>query len=219
METTAVPRLLPHLWKSTLVSGILALALGILVLVWPGDPSSSPPCIFGDLSADHRARASCLRVQPARLRGRAGAVVHQRRRLAGVGRAVLPTLRRRLRNSAAGHLDRRRLHLPWCGDVDIGHQRSRTCPVAAGRYSSVLISLLAGIVMIGSPFRSLAILTLIVGIWLIVIGVFEIVSSFGIRSASNRVDKALAGDAHAAGRRIVIDAINSVAIDHGYLLH
>ncbi|MGH3632934.1 MAG: HdeD family acid-resistance protein, partial [Mycobacterium sp.] len=36
MQPTAVPTLLPHLWKSTLVSGILALALGILTLVWPG---------------------------------------------------------------------------------------------------------------------------------------------------------------------------------------
>ena len=61
------------------------------------------------------------------------------------------------------------------------------------------ISLLAGIVMIGSPFESLAILTLIVGIWLIVIGVFEIVSSFGIRSASNRVHQALAGGPPSAG--------------------
>ena len=52
--------------------------------------------------------------------------------------------------------------------------------------------------MIGSPFESLAILTLIVGIWLVVIGVFEIVSSFGIRSASKRVDKALAGGPHGA---------------------
>ena len=56
-----------------------------------------------------------------------------------------------------------------------------------------LISLLAGIVMIGSPFESLAILTLVVGIWLVVIGAFEIVSSFGIRSASKRLEKALAG--------------------------
>jgi uncharacterized membrane protein HdeD (DUF308 family) len=62
-----------------------------------------------------------------------------------------------------------------------------------------LISLLAGIVLIASPFESLAILTLIVGIWLVVIGVFEVVSSFGIRSASKRVDKALSGEPpHAA---------------------
>src|ERR1043165_3639477 len=36
METTAPPRLLPHLWKSTLVSGILAVIIGVLALVWPG---------------------------------------------------------------------------------------------------------------------------------------------------------------------------------------
>ncbi|EUA08718.1 hypothetical protein I553_9775 [Mycobacterium xenopi 4042] len=48
--------------------------------------------------------------------------------------------------------------------------------------------------MIASPFESLAILTLIVGIWLVVIGVFEIVSSFGIRSASKALDNALSGE-------------------------
>lgn len=31
-----LPRLLPHLWKSTLASGILSLILGVLVLAWPG---------------------------------------------------------------------------------------------------------------------------------------------------------------------------------------
>ena len=51
---------------------------------------------------------------------------------------------------------------------------------------------------IGSPFESLKILTLVVGIWLVVIGVFEIVSSIGIRSASKRMDKALTGGAHDA---------------------
>jgi uncharacterized membrane protein HdeD (DUF308 family) len=61
-----------------------------------------------------------------------------------------------------------------------------------------VINLLAGIVMIGSPFETIAILTLIVGIWLVVIGVFEIVSSFAIRSASKAVTKTLTGGAHSA---------------------
>ena len=61
-----------------------------------------------------------------------------------------------------------------------------------------MISLLAGIVLIASPFESLAILTLIVGIWLVVIGAFEVVSSFGIRSASKRIGTALAGEPHSA---------------------
>lgn len=36
METSPVPSLLPHLWKSTLTSGILSLILGALILAWPG---------------------------------------------------------------------------------------------------------------------------------------------------------------------------------------
>ena len=47
-----------------------------------------------------------------------------------------------------------------------------------------VISLVAGVVMLASPFESIATLTLVVGIWLIVIGVFEVVSAFGIRKAS-----------------------------------
>jgi uncharacterized membrane protein HdeD (DUF308 family) len=58
------------------------------------------------------------------------------------------------------------------------------------------ISLVAGIVMIGSPLETMEILTLVVAIWLVVIGVFEIVSSFGIRSASKRADETLAGASH-----------------------
>ena len=36
MTTTSAPPLLPHLWKSVLLSGVLSLVLGVLVLVWPG---------------------------------------------------------------------------------------------------------------------------------------------------------------------------------------
>jgi uncharacterized membrane protein HdeD (DUF308 family) len=41
--------------------------------------------------------------------------------------------------------------------------------------------------MLASPFESLAVLTLVVGVWLIVIGVFEAVSAFGIRKAAKDV--------------------------------
>lgn len=47
-----------------------------------------------------------------------------------------------------------------------------------------VISLVAGVVMLASPFQSLATLAFVVGVWLIIIGVFEVVSAFGIRSAS-----------------------------------
>jgi uncharacterized membrane protein HdeD (DUF308 family) len=41
--------------------------------------------------------------------------------------------------------------------------------------------------MLASPFESIATLTFVVGIWLIVIGVFEVVSAFGIRKAGKDV--------------------------------
>jgi len=60
-----------------------------------------------------------------------------------------------------------------------------------------VISLLAGIVMLASPFASLQVLVLVVGIWLLVIGAFEIVSSFGIRNASKTIARAVSRAASA----------------------
>ena len=60
-------------------------------------------------------------------------------------------------------------------------------PTLPGRGWSIfvgVISLLAGIVVIASPFDSIVTLAIVVGVWFVVIGVFEIVSSFGIRKAS-----------------------------------
>ncbi|HEX2214827.1 MAG TPA: DUF308 domain-containing protein, partial [Mycobacterium sp.] len=50
-----------------------------------------------------------------------------------------------------------------------------------------VISLIAGVVMLAAPFESLETLTIVVGIWLIILGVFEVVSAFGIRTASKRL--------------------------------
>lgn len=60
-------------------------------------------------------------------------------------------------------------------------------PALPGRGWSIfigVISLLAGIVVLASPFESIVTLAIVVGVWFVVIGVFEIVSSFGIRKAS-----------------------------------
>ena len=49
---------------------------------------------------------------------------------------------------------------------------------------SGVISTIAGIVLIVYPISSIVTLTLVVGIWLIVIGVLQIGSGIGIRSAT-----------------------------------
>src|SRR6201995_5087303 len=45
--TTPVPTLLPHLWKYTLLSGILSLIVGVLVLAWPGISILAAAIAFG----------------------------------------------------------------------------------------------------------------------------------------------------------------------------
>jgi uncharacterized membrane protein HdeD (DUF308 family) len=197
METTAVPRLLPHLWKSTLVSGILALALGVLVLAWPGKTILIAAILFGIyLLITGIAQvifAFSLHVSAG---GRVLLFI------SGAASLVLAVLC--FRHFGEGYAIL--LLAIWIGvgfifrgvATSISAISDPTLPGRGWQIFLGIISLLAGIVMIASPFESLAILTLIVGIWLVVIGAFEIVSSFGIRSASKRVDKALAGGPHGA---------------------
>src|SRR5258707_3517362 len=47
MESPAPPAMLQHLWKSTLLSGILAVILGVLVLAWPGETIVVAAIFFG----------------------------------------------------------------------------------------------------------------------------------------------------------------------------
>ncbi len=197
METNAVPRLLPHLWKSTLVSGILALTLGILVYLLPGDSILIAAVLFGIYllitGIAQVVFAFSLHVSAG---GRVLLFI------SGAASLVLAVLC--FRHFGQGYAIL--LLAIWIGvgfifrgvATSISAISDPTLPGRGWQIFLGLISLLAGIVMIGSPFQSLAILTLIVGIWLVVIGVFEIVSSFGIRSASKRVDKALAGGPHSA---------------------
>ena len=52
-----------------------------------------------------------------------------------------------------------------------------------------VISLIAGIVVLAYPFDSIVILALVVGIWLIILGVMEIISGFGMRNDAKKAEK------------------------------
>jgi uncharacterized membrane protein HdeD (DUF308 family) len=43
------------------------------------------------------------------------------------------------------------------------------------------------VVVLASPFESMATLALVVGIWLIVIGLMEVVAAFGIRNSTKKI--------------------------------
>src|SRR6201985_3143260 len=190
METPAVPKMLPHLWKSTLLSGILSLTLGILVYVLPEHSIVIAAALFGIYllvtGAAQVFFAFSLHVSAG---GRVLLFI------SGAASLVLAVLC--FRHFGEGYAIL--LLAIWIGVGFIfrGVATSSAAisdPTLPGRGWQIfigVISLIAGVVMIGSPFESLAILILVVGIWLVVIGIFEIVSSFGIRGASKRVDKAL----------------------------
>ncbi len=70
-----------------------------------------------------------------------------------------------------------------------------TDPVLPGRGWTIffgIIRIIAGIVVTAYPFDSIVTLAFVAGIWLIILGVFEIISAFGIRKAGKTVKEAVA---------------------------
>jgi uncharacterized membrane protein HdeD (DUF308 family) len=186
METTTVPSLLPHLWKSVLASGVLALALGVAMLVWPTITLVVAAIFFGAYllvtGISQVIFAFSLHVSAG---GRVLLFI------SGAASLILAVLC--FRSLADSIL----LLAIWIGIGFIFRGVATAVsaisdPTLPGRGWEIfvgVISLLAGIVMLASPFTSIATLTFVVGIWLVVIGVFEIASSFGIRKASKTVSE------------------------------
>lgn len=188
METIVTPRLIQHLWKATLATGTVSVVLGAAVLAWPGRSILVAATVFGayllvtgvsQVVLALSLKVSCgMRVLPF-ISG-----------VAALALAVLCFLS--LQNSIL-------LLAIWIGVGFIFRGVATTTsalgdPSLPGRMWQVVIgglSLVAGIVVLASPFASIATLTLVVGIWLIVVGAFEIVSSFGIRGVSRTLTNTL----------------------------
>jgi len=184
--TTPVPSLLPHLWKTTLVSGILSLILGVLVLAWPRKSILVAAVAFGVylliVGIAQVAFAFSLHVSAG---GRVLLFI------SGAAALVLAMLA--FRHFGKGD-EATAVYLLaiWIGVGFIFRGVATTVsaisdPTLPGRGWEIFIgitSLLAGMIMLGSPFSTIVILAIVVGVWFVVIGVFEIVSSFGIRKAS-----------------------------------
>ena len=191
MESPAPPAMLQHLWKSTLLSGILAVILGVLVLAWPGKTIVVAAIFFG---AYLLVTGIAQVIFAFSLHVSAGGRVLLF--LSGAASLILAILCfRSLQNSIL-------LLAIWIGVGFIFRGVATAVsaisdPTLPGRGWEIfigVITLIAGVVVLASPFESIATLTFVIGIWLVVIGVFEAVSAFGIRKAgkdlAGRVDKA-----------------------------
>ncbi|ORB68347.1 hypothetical protein BST44_26525 [Mycobacterium scrofulaceum] len=175
--------MLPHLWKSTLLSGLLSLALGVLVLAWPGISIVVAATAFGIYllitGAAQVFFAFSLHVS-------AGSRILLF--ISGAASLILALLA--FRHFGQGYAIL--LLAIWIGIGFIFRGVGTTVsaiqdPQLPGRGWAIFIgvvSLLAGIVVLASPLESIVTLALVVGVWFVVLGIFEIVSSFGIRKAS-----------------------------------
>jgi uncharacterized membrane protein HdeD (DUF308 family) len=184
VTTPAPPSLLPHLWKSAVVSGLLAVALGVAIVAWPGISIAVAAIFFG----------ACLLVNGIQqvffafsLHVSAGGRVLLF--VSGAASLILAIM-------AFRHLyDAVLLLAIWIGvgfvfrgvATAVSAVSDPTLPGRGWNAFVGIISLVAGVVVLASPFDSIGTLALVVGIWLIVLGALEVVAAIAIRRTTHRV--------------------------------
>jgi uncharacterized membrane protein HdeD (DUF308 family) len=184
--TTAAPGLLPHLWKSTLLSGVLAVILGALILFLPGKTLLAAGILFGSyLLVSGIAQvvfAFSLHISAG---GRILLFV------SGAASLILAVLA--FRHFGEGYAVL--LLAIWIAIGFIFRGVATTVsaiqdPTLPGRGWNIfygLVSLAAGIVTLAWPDLSLITLFWVAGVWLVVTGLFEIGASFAIRKATRNL--------------------------------
>jgi uncharacterized membrane protein HdeD (DUF308 family) len=194
MTTIAPPKLFSRLWASALLSGVLAVILGVLVLMWPGISILAASVLFGVYLL---VSGVAMVIFALSLPVTAGARILLF--LSGAASLILAVLA--FRHFGQGYAIL--LLAIWIavgfifrGVATTGAAISE--PGLPGRGWAIfvgVISIIAGIVVLAWPFDSIVILALVAGIWLIVIGFLEIVSAFQMRKAGKNVKGAWhAGD-------------------------
>ena len=191
MTISAPPSMQPHLWKSVVVSGALAIALGVAVLVWTGTSITLAAIFFGVAllitGFEQVFFAFALRTSTG---------LRVLLLIGGAAALVLAAI------ALSRFYDAWRLLAIWIAVGFIFRGVSTTMsaisdPTLPGRFWNIVmgvVSLIAGVVVMAFPYDSLHTLALIVGIWLIVLGVMELVAGFGIRMATKAAATLLADD-------------------------
>lgn len=179
-------KLLPHAWKAALATGLIAISLGVLILAWPGISILVASVLFGV----YLLAIGCAQVFAAfTLPESAGSrILHF---IAGGAALIVAILTFRHFGQAYAVL----LLAIW---IAIGFIfRGVATTVAAVSHPGLpargwqvffgVLSLLAGIIVLAAPFASIVTLTIAVGVCLIVIGAFEIISAVRMRGEVKRV--------------------------------
>ncbi len=173
-----------RLWKWILVAGLLTVVLGAIVLAWPGPTILVASTLFGVyLLLSGLAELFMAFTLPR------SAATRVMLFISGALSLVLAIMSFRHFGDAYAVL----LLSLWIGigfifkgvsGVAVGISESdlpgRGWYIAAG-----IISGIAGVVVLVWPFDSIAVLTLVAGIWLVIVGITQIIQAFQTRKAAN----------------------------------
>ncbi|MFF9342356.1 MULTISPECIES: HdeD family acid-resistance protein [unclassified Streptomyces] len=171
-------------WQALLVAGLVALVLGVLVLVWPGASLLAAGVLFGlyllfsgvtQLVAAFGTHATASLRVPAFISG-ALSILLGLFCFRGATQSIL-------------------LLALWIGIGWLFRGITQTVAAASDPATPArgwqvflgIVSAVAGIVLIVSPLESVAVLTLLGGIWLIAVGAAEIVTAIQIRSRARHL--------------------------------
>jgi uncharacterized membrane protein HdeD (DUF308 family) len=179
-EVPSPPNLVRHLWYATLLSGVLAAILGVLVVAWPGITIVVAAIFFGAyLLVAGVAQVIFAFALHVAAGGRVLLFI------SGAAALVLALLCfRRLEDSIL-------LLAIWIGvgfiyrgvATAVSAISDTTLPGRAWEIFIGVLNLIAGVIMLVLPLEALEVLTLVVGVSLIVIGVFEVATAFAVRSS------------------------------------
>jgi len=198
MTTIETPSVIRQLWKSALALGVLTLGLGAVVLIWPGDSIVVASAVFGVylLVAGIAQAIAAFAVDMST----ATRILYF---ISGALSVVLGYFAFRDFNNGAAVW----MMAIWIGVGFIFQGVTATALAidvpalpARGWYIFVgILTVIAGVVTLVWPISSIAVLAIVAGAWLVVIGTNEIVGALSARRTVNkgerRIEESLAPSA------------------------
>ena len=186
MTDVKPPQLLQHLWKSTMISGLLVVVLGVVILAWPGKSIIVASVLLGIYLVVSGVAQVIFAFS---LHVSAGSRILLF--VSGAASLILAVLA--FRHFGEGYAIL--LLGIWIGVGFVFRGVATTVtaisdPKLPGRGWAIffgVITLIAGMIVLAYPYDSLVTLTLVTGIWLIITGLFEIISALMIRRDRDKV--------------------------------
>jgi uncharacterized membrane protein HdeD (DUF308 family) len=186
MTDVKPPQLLQHLWKSTMISGLLVVVLGVVILAWPGKSIIVASVLLGIYLVVSGVAQVIFAFS---LHVSAGSRILLF--VSGAASLILAVLA--FRHFGEGYAIL--LLGIWIGVGFVFRGVATTVtaisdPKLPGRGWAIffgVITLIAGMIVLAYPYDSLVTLTLVTGIWLIITGLFEIISGLMIRRDRDKV--------------------------------